>query len=1247
MRAPYEIETLSEWLPTFDAARADEILDGVSPLAWLAEGATVEGIHRLGSRLVGANALNIEGGSFEVALGLTTEGHLACACPCRSAAPPSPEAPRKGSKPEPEPKKDEGSLLRGLTIGQPCRHEAALLAALVADSELRREIAGLPELAGTAQIRAAAAEEGVEPEDENDASSEGGLLAATLPAWQRRGRLDPLGGVGFLLEIDPGTLHDPDLPPGLRVQIVEEGTRRPVTADLIETRRITGSEWRLLEPLLPDRGLRGGFVVRGDGAARFLERAAHIGAELLLGKERHPLRCDAVAWRPALRVRPATRSDLAGHPVLLEEAATRAERREGLERVAARLRRDGFDAPLSLVARSLGSAGDDLGQQSNKPMILEAVWRRSGRLGVAPGQIHEDDAWAERKFATTMVFLGGSRWILAPDGGLVAPIAEDVGPVALSRLQLQPTLLFEQEDATRLPGLLHEIFTGEGVVLPGREELGLAPKPQPRIRLRLTGDLFEVAAQLEAVYGRELHAIDRGFIGDPLDESRDADAEEAAVRCLEASGMERLPTVRTRRPRRGREVVEEGPTRRALGDAAVEFWTQTLPGMVSEAEAGGPIHEILIPRGLSQVRVAQPVRSSMRAGVGEQSVLDLKLWFDSDGLEVEIAAIRRALAERRQWIRLSDGSVARLSERVAEAAVLASEDGPAPGLHFAGALGVVGHLATLVDRSEIDEKLSHWLERLGRTRRDPTPPGLPRGLKAELRPYQREGVAWLGLLAELGVGGVLADGMGLGKTLQMLTAIAWRCERDGPAPSLVVAPTSVASIWVREAERFLPDLRVLLLHGADRHVRYEAVGEHDLVVTTYALLRRDVARLKDFQFRYVVLDEAQNVKNHAALTTVAARSLRCESHIALTGTPIENRLLELWSLVEFAVPGLLGSARAFARRFEAAELTDAVPAQSELRPAEGGSLPVVGRGERSASSERSFEREVRFDALRARIRPFVLRRTKGQVERDLPARIETDVVVEMTPAQRRAYAALAATLREDLETRTGTERVVVLTALLRLRQMACDPRLLDSSSLPEDSAKLLAFRELVDELRASGRRALVFSQFVEVLSLVRRDLEERGVAYSYLDGSTRDRETVVKGFVESDVPLFLLSLRAGGTGLNLAAADTVIHLDPWWNPAVEDQATDRAHRIGQTRTVSVYRLITAGTVEESMRQLIAAKRSLAREVLGGLGEGPSLRADELETLLRDALAAPVVDQPVVSALSRNTAPSGGNSTVID
>ena len=440
---------------------------------------------------------------------------------------------------------------------------------------------------------------------------------------------------------------------------------------------------------------------------------------------------------------------------------------------------------------------------------------------------------------------------------------------------------------------------------------------------------------------------------------------------------------------------------------------------------------------------------------------------------------------------------------------------------------------------------------------------------------------------------LLADDMGLGKTLMTLALLARLKEDHGPAPVLVVCPTSLVGNWLREAARFTPSLRAVALTGPGRHdVKVE---EHDLVVTTYGLLRRDPHRGR---YRAVVLDEAQNIKNPSSETARAARAVDAQLRLALTGTPVENRLSELWSLMTFANPGMLGTVKAFHDRYEKT---------IALRP--GGAVAAE---------------------LRSVVRPFILRRTKDAVLTELPAKTEIVRACVFGLRQKRLYDALAVATREAVGTaewrRKGARtQLSVLTAILRLRQMACDPRLVDPSARPEDSSKRAVFLDLVRELVSEDRRALVFSQFTELLGLWRADLDEAKVPYAYLDGSTRDRDAVVARFQSGEVPLFLVSLKAGGAGLNLTAADTVIHVDPWWNPAAEDQATDRAHRLGQTKPVTVVRLVAQGTIEDKIGLLKEQKRGVAASVLDGAAPD-TLDLEDLAMLLGDASEVDVSDE---------------------
>jgi SNF2 family DNA or RNA helicase len=458
----------------------------------------------------------------------------------------------------------------------------------------------------------------------------------------------------------------------------------------------------------------------------------------------------------------------------------------------------------------------------------------------------------------------------------------------------------------------------------------------------------------------------------------------------------------------------------------------------------------------------------------------------------------------------------------------------------------------------------------------------PRNLKvAQFRDYQKRGFSWLVFLHNVGTGGILADDMGLGKTLQTIALLLWvKSKNKTHAPTLVVAPTSVVPNWAREIEKFAPSLSTLLWHGTDRHEQKSDLEDVDVVITSYALLRRDEELLSEIGFRYLILDEAQHIKNPLSATARAAKRVKSDRRLALTGTPIENRLSEIWSIMDFVSPGLLGSLKTFEEKY--------------ARPIERGDEETMRR-------------------MRTIVRPLVMRRTKAEVAPELPAKIEQEIVVPLADEQNKLYKQMLGQLRASVLSeveKQGVQKahIQILAALTRLRQAACDPRLtkLNGEWNDDTSGKLSALREILSEAVAGGHRVLVFSQFVEMLQLIKTALDQDGVKYEYLDGSTKDRQVRVDRFnTDESYSAFLISLKAGGTGLNLTGADTVVHFDPWWNPAVEDQATDRAHRIGQTKVVNVYRLIARGTVEEKILQLSDKKRELMENVLST--EGTALK----------------------------------------
>ncbi|HEX4451471.1 MAG TPA: DEAD/DEAH box helicase [Kofleriaceae bacterium] len=466
----------------------------------------------------------------------------------------------------------------------------------------------------------------------------------------------------------------------------------------------------------------------------------------------------------------------------------------------------------------------------------------------------------------------------------------------------------------------------------------------------------------------------------------------------------------------------------------------------------------------------------------------------------------------------------------------------------------------------------------------------PAELRAELRPYQREGVTWLQHLREHGAGGVLADDMGLGKTLQTIAHVALEREHGRlDRPAMIVTLTSLVGNWCRELERFAPHLRVAVHHGPDRKARLASLASHDVIVTTYPLVARDRNELAAVPLHLLVLDEAHAIKNHDAQAAEAMRALDARNRLCLSGTPIENHLGELWSLFDFLNPGLLGGKQEFAVQFRA---------------------PIELQGD-----------TTRLAVLRERVKPFILRRTKDAVAPELPAKTQLVRSIELDGAQRELYESIRVAAHADVRSHIkqrglAGSTIAILDALLKLRQVCCDPRLVSSDAARDvsGSAKLDTLLEMIGTQLGEGRRILVFSQFARMLGLISEALLARGTGHVTLTGSTPDRQKPIDAFQAGRSDVFLISLKAGGAGLNLTAADTVIHYDPWWNPAAQAQATDRAHRIGQTKPVFVHDLIVAGSVEERMLGLQRHKRMLATAILAS-AHAPALTEPELEDLL--------------------------------
>jgi superfamily II DNA or RNA helicase len=647
---------------------------------------------------------------------------------------------------------------------------------------------------------------------------------------------------------------------------------------------------------------------------------------------------------------------------------------------------------------------------------------------------------------------------------------------------------------------------------------------------------------------------------------RDALAEQRALDQLAALGV------------RGATALRGKPAEQR---AAVSLAARRVPSVV----------RALLEQGWSVRAEGRPYRRPGRFSLQVRTGVDwleLSAELEFAGQAIALPALLAALKTDAPSLVLDDGSVGILPEEWLARWGVLSGLGEAKGETLRFRNSEVPLLAALLEQAPDVQADAAFLELQRELQRGARPGDdePPAALRGELRPYQREGLAFLRFLERTGFGGCLADDMGLGKTVQLLAHLA--TPRQSQRPSLVIAPRSVLFNWEREASRFTPGLRVLTHFGADRQPPGPHFDAYDLVLTTYALLRRDQRELSRHAFRFVVLDEAQAIKNSASDTARAARSLHAEHRLALSGTPIENHIGELWSLFEFLNPGLLAHSK---------------------------------RLKQALTKARSFDASSAALLARA-VRPFLLRRTKAQVAPELPERTEQTLYVELSAEERRSYAELSvyyrAVIRDKIET-LGVERATpqVLEALLRLRQAACHPGLLDETRLGEGSAKLDLLLTRLREVLDGGHKALVFSQFTSLLGILRTRLDEQGLAYEYLDGKTLRREECVDRFQnDPQIGLFLVSLKAGGVGLNLTAADYVFILDPWWNPAAEAQAIDRAHRIGQTRSVVAYRLIARDTVEEKVEELQGKKRELVRAVLGdeqSLSRG--LTREDLDALL--------------------------------
>ncbi|MGA2253341.1 MAG: SNF2-related protein [Thermoguttaceae bacterium] len=589
-----------------------------------------------------------------------------------------------------------------------------------------------------------------------------------------------------------------------------------------------------------------------------------------------------------------------------------------------------------------------------------------------------------------------------------------------------------------------------------------------------------------------------------------------------------------------------------------------------------------------------------RAGTWQMSVTSGVDWFDLsgtldfEGMEVHLPEILEALRHGQNYVRLKDGSRGLLPQqwlaRFATMAELGEAEGESIRFRSSQAM-LLDALLAAQEQVTIDAPFAQLREKL-RSFNGVGPVGEPQGFIGELRPYQKTGLGWLRFLQDFRLGGCLADDMGLGKTIQVLAMLQQRRSRAADAngrraPSLAVVPRSLVFNWIEEAKRFTPELQVLDYTGLQRGSLADSFDQYDLVITTYGTMQRDIVKLKDLRFDYAILDESQAIKNAQSQRAKACRLLKADHRLAMTGTPVENHLGELWSLLEFLNPRMLGTASVF-----------------------------------QDISKKVSEDNEGLSLLRRALGPFILRRTKQQVLTELPQKTEQTLHCDLEGKQRKRYDELRTYYRAALTERiakTGMAKakIHVLEALLRLRQVALHPGLLDKNAVDESSAKLDVLMEQLREIIDEGHKALVFSQFTSFLSIVRNRLDQENFIYEYLDGRTRQRQQHVERFQnDASCPLFLISLKAGGHGLNLTAADYVFILDPWWNPAVEAQAIDRAHRIGQERHVFAYRLIARDTVEEKIVELQRTKRDLADAIISADGNVLSrLTAEDLELLL--------------------------------
>jgi superfamily II DNA or RNA helicase len=758
------------------------------------------------------------------------------------------------------------------------------------------------------------------------------------------------------------------------------------------------------------------------------------------------------------------------------------------------------------------------------------------------------------------VFSGGGFWPL--ETLLPEPLHDlYAGTVRIPRAAVPRFFEIEMPSLTKLIRVDTEVTTDWFTIEPAA----------PRFRLVVRGSPGSLSATLYAEYdGKSLVA---GKVADPNARFCLPDPADPLRYCVRSPNSERRALDNLRHFGFSGEVgdalshiVGEREVLNFIGSKLPTLrragWKVELEGRVS------PYHETL-------QSVTPVIRVTDSPG---HDWFEIGFDYEYDGKALPMADVQRAILKGESFIQ-RDGKTVLIDIDAIESMTrvfhdCASTEGSKPGTFR------LPRLYSAYVKSSIDaldgvdvEMPAEWrdaaAEQAGKVSIEPVE--VP-ALRAVLRPYQKDGIAWLRFLENNGFCGILADEMGLGKTIQTLAwlSLARRHPSYQGKPALIICPTSLVENWAEEVAKFTPSLRVLCLTGNDRHTLWSKIAESDLVVTSYALMRRDVDQYLNFDFSVMVLDEAQHIKNRSTQNAITAKRLRAGQRLVLTGTPIENSVSDLWSILDFLMPGYLGTHESFRHHYE---------------------QPIAAGG---------FEGEEAQVRLRRKLGPFLLRRLKADVAKDLPPKIERIAVCSLGPDQKQVYRALVESSRRKLEDMVATQgfkrcTIEILKTLLQLRQACCHLDLLKMPGLPagQPSAKMDLFFELLDEALDGGHRLLVFSQFVSMLTILRQELDSRKIAYCYLDGSTKERQKIVHQFnSDRQIPIFLISLKAGGTGLNLTGADMVIHYDPWWNPAVEQQATDRAYRIGQKRTVYGIKLLTRGTIEEKVLEMQKRKQAV-------------------------------------------------------